>query len=692
MLKPLDPDRIPLGVQYNRPPSPPENEWEADLAHIRRLGLDHIYIWVMWCAVEREPGKYSFDALERLVDLAASHGLDVILNLEPWAVPSWAERDEFRVVRLDGTPRPFESSVIHSLHAGRPCLDNHQLRALLEPFFRAAAVRFKDKPNLLCWKVWNEPDVDNCACGASIDKYQDWLRRKFGSLDEAAGHLKRHYRAWQDIKPPLAIGDTPAKLLYTAFRAWSATEIASWAIGIVRDADPDHLVLSDTRSTGTARLDLLADRMWNDWDLAGIPDIYGGHLHSAVGPSQRSPLDYARPIVDLECKRSASRRSPYRFWATEIPGGTARALGGQGMHENLLPGEMRLNLWTTIAHGAASVSPWQFKPERIGPEAGGWGMVEMDGTPTYRSEEVAAFVADIRRNEARWANARPIPSSTAILFSADSSITVSSLSPFAYGDAIQGIAAALWGANVQFDIVRDTDGLSQYKAVYIPMPWLIPAADLANLMAYVEAGGTVCAEAGFASHDDNGWLSTVAPKMGLSDRLGYRERDVFRTDAARIETRSGSLAGAGERRPFSLNGAEVAGVWTDGSPALARRRIGKGQFLYLATYPSLFWRTTADREGVAPLLSLAGIVPDIITHSDLPVTGRMLASGADRILLVFNHARATGAARITLPDGAWSLPEWLTMSPGSSCVQASSTHVDLLLEGKGVAAAVLKCV
>jgi beta-galactosidase GanA len=219
MPRPLDPDRIPLGVQYNRAPSPPEDEWEADIAHIRRLGLDHIYVWVMWCDVEREPCQYRFDALERLVGLAASHGLKVILNLEPWAVPSWAERDEFRVVRLDGTPRPFESSVIHSLHAGRPCLDKYELRALLEPFFRAAVARFKDKPNLLCWKVWNEPDVDNCACQESIGKYQAWLRRRFGSLEDAAAHLKRHYWAWEDIRPPLAIGDTPVKLLYTVAAA-----------------------------------------------------------------------------------------------------------------------------------------------------------------------------------------------------------------------------------------------------------------------------------------------------------------------------------------------------------------------------------------------------------------------------------------------------------------------------------------
>jgi hypothetical protein len=255
-------------------------------------------------------------------------------------------------------------------------------------------------------------------------------------------------------------------------------------------------------------------------------------------------------------------------------------------------------------------------------------MVEMDGAPTYRSEELAAFVDDIRRNEAVWADARPIASETAILFSADSSVTVSSLSPFAYGDAMQGIVAALWGANVQFDIVRDAAALSQYKTVYLPMPWLTPIPDLRNLLAYVEGGGTVCAEAGFASHDDNGWLAPVAPRL---PGLGYREREVFRIGHECIVTAAGMLEGWGERRPISLHGAEAIGHWPDGSPAASSQAIGKGRFIYMGTYLSLQWRTAADRDSVATFLALAGITPDVTVLGDLPVTARLLAAGNDRI-------------------------------------------------------------
>ena len=279
--------RFPLGIQYHRPPTPPPEEWESDLAHIARLGLDHIYVWVTWPYVERSQGSYAWDELEELVDLSARHGLDVALDLELWAVPTWAERDEFRQVRLDGQPRPFASSPIHNLYSWRPCLDNLELRKLIEPFLRAAVGKFEHKPNLLCWKVWNEPDVDNCACSHTTAKFQRWLAERFGSLERASAFLGRQYNAWEDIRPPVARGDTPAKLLYTEFRFWSATEIASWAVETVREADPRHPILTDTRSIGTARLDLLGDRIWDDWSMAKVPDIFGGHLHTAVGRSPR---------------------------------------------------------------------------------------------------------------------------------------------------------------------------------------------------------------------------------------------------------------------------------------------------------------------------------------------------------------------------------------------------------------------
>ena len=677
---PAKPAYFPLGIQYHRPPTPPPEEWESDLAHIARLGLDHVYTWVTWAYVERARGCYAWDDFERLFDLAAKYGLDVVPNLELWAVPTWAERDEFRQIGLDGRPRPFAASPIHNLYSWRPCLDNLDLRKLIEPFLRAAVDRFEDRPNLLCWKVWNEPDVDNCACPHTTAKFQRWLEQRFGSLEGASAFLGRRYNSWKDIRPPVARGDTPARLLYTGFRFWSATEIASWAVETVREADPRHPVLTDTRSMGTARLDLLGDRIWDDWSMANVPDIFGGHLHTAVGAPHASPVEFAGPVIDLECKRSATRGDPRGYWVTEVPGGTAWI--GE-TYDHLRPGEMRYNLWAAVAHGATSVSPWQFKPERIGPEVGTFGLVELDGAPTYRTHEVEEFVRIIRGHERLFLEARPPAAGCAVLFSPESSVAVSSVRPLSYRDAMHGIVAALWRENVHFDLVRATDDLGRYRVVYLPMPWLIPSDDLRNLLDYVADGGTLCAEAGFACLEDNGWYAPRVPRMGLSEKLGYQERETVFDTTGEIATDFGPLRTAGEPRHIDVGAAEVIGANSDGSPAIVRSAFGKGRFVYFSSYPSLRQRAGYDATSAATLMSTCGIDPVARVESVSPVTCRVLERDDGRLLLVFNHSRDAADARIS-PTFDYRGLTTLYGSGASKTKEAADGGLAVTLEGKGV--------
>ena len=69
-----------------------------DWAKTRRQWWAQLAVDVVIVAVPR--GSFDGCGAGRV---AAQHDLDVILNLEPWGLPPWAERDEFRVVRLDGT-------------------------------------------------------------------------------------------------------------------------------------------------------------------------------------------------------------------------------------------------------------------------------------------------------------------------------------------------------------------------------------------------------------------------------------------------------------------------------------------------------------------------------------------------------------------------------------------------------------
>ena len=205
----------------------------------------------------------------------------------------------------------------------------------------------------------------------------------------------------------------------------------------------------------------------------------------------------------------------------------------------------------------------------------------------------------------------------------------------------------LWRESVHFDLVRTTDDLGRYKVVYLPMPWLVPSADLQNLLQYVDDGGTVCAEAGFACLEDNGWYAPRVPRMGLSEKLGYQEREVVYDTTGEIDTAYGVLRSAGEPRQVDVDGAEVIGTNSDGSPAVVQSAFGRGRFVYFSTYPSLHQRTGYDGSSAATLMRMCGLDPIARVESESPVTCRVLDHEAGRILLVFNHSHDAAQARVS---------------------------------------------
>ncbi|MCL3861698.1 beta-galactosidase [Actinotalea sp. K2] len=72
-------------VHYSRVP---RDRWSEVLGHARAGGLDSVAAYVLWRAHEPEPGDFRWDGnldLRAFVELAASHGLDVVVRMGPWA-------------------------------------------------------------------------------------------------------------------------------------------------------------------------------------------------------------------------------------------------------------------------------------------------------------------------------------------------------------------------------------------------------------------------------------------------------------------------------------------------------------------------------------------------------------------------------------------------------------------------------
>lgn len=93
------------GAQYYRAPTPARENWDGDLANMRRKGFNAVKFWVQWRWSERRDGEYFWDDLDELMRLAARHGLHVILNLILDVMPEWVERDHPDAMMVDADGR-----------------------------------------------------------------------------------------------------------------------------------------------------------------------------------------------------------------------------------------------------------------------------------------------------------------------------------------------------------------------------------------------------------------------------------------------------------------------------------------------------------------------------------------------------------------------------------------------------------
>ncbi|PUB32315.1 glycosyl hydrolase family 35 [Promicromonospora sp. AC04] len=72
-------------IHYSRLP---RDRWSEVLGHARAGGLDTVATYVFWQAHEPQPGQFRWDGnldLRAFIELAARHGLDVVVRMGPWA-------------------------------------------------------------------------------------------------------------------------------------------------------------------------------------------------------------------------------------------------------------------------------------------------------------------------------------------------------------------------------------------------------------------------------------------------------------------------------------------------------------------------------------------------------------------------------------------------------------------------------
>ena len=386
---------FPVGVEYYRPPTPKPEVWDEDFARLSAAGLRIVRSFPYWQWFEPSPGVYEMDDIDLLFDTAEKHGLYVWLDVPTathGAGPDWLLRHypDMQVVNYrnelvvqDAHPAYAQGAQVH-------CFDHPEFRRLAGDFLRHAINRYKDRPNLLIWGIWDGPNLSSawaaqgegfpCYCVHTLALYKAWLRKQF-TLDELNAVFDRRFRRWEDVEPPRSNRNVVEMRWYRRFHHENIADYLKWMMDLANSIDPVH----EKRAHGGWR------PQPKDEYCAPLVDSWGMSMASNHLLTVDDPNLIADRALGFDWSRQVGRNG--RWWNEEIYAGMSR--GGVTWKKQSHPCEQTMLLWMTLIGGAAGAMFWQYRPEYLSFESPGYNMVALDGEPTPRFRAVVEALEQI---------------------------------------------------------------------------------------------------------------------------------------------------------------------------------------------------------------------------------------------------------------------------------------------------------
>lgn len=683
-----------MGVWYGggaiRPPMTPPNplaerdRWRSDLEAIRALGFNSIRSWVDWAGAEPVRGRYRFEALDQILELAGETGLKVVLQVFPDAQPDWIGK-QYPDARILGAVNPGAGQ-----RSPGYCIDHPGVREDLHALIAAVSRRAARHGSFYAIDPWGVswPPSD-CFCSHSLRRFREWLQGTYRTLDALNAAWYRSYAAWSEIEAP---GSEPAA---------SLADFIDWGrfLAIRRQEDLQFLARASAprgphSTTGHSFPSVLAKAPSvvdvDEWRMGGAVDYYGSALYPKPAANGSS---YAAGHLGaaLDSIRSAGRDRGW--WLAALQSG--QAVDGSAVAAPVTPADLRLWSWAALSRGARAIFYYAWYPMSAGSDAGAYGLADLDGTLTERARGAGAFAGIVSRNPALFAPLRPRRSSTAILYDPSAWPALGRRSSGAPNprDSVLGLYRALFERNIQADFVQAGEiaagGAAAYRAIFLPAPLVMDEALAAALAGYVRSGGTLVSEARPAWRDERGRANARVPGFGLDEVFGAREKEVRPVDYVEISMErelDGSLSslagktvrGAAYSESLDITGPNVRVIarfrgadGAPGDPAIVTSRYGSGRAVLIGSLPGAALEMDPDAartsgDFLAALASDAGAQPDVrLSGSTNLVETRFLESSALMVLIAINHADAGQKVTMTFPPDT---PEaiWLNLETGAS--------------------------
>ena len=170
-----------LGVCYY-PEQWPQERWPEDAALMRQAGLSLVRIAdFAWAALEPREGEFTWDWLDRAIEVLAAEDLHVILCTPTAAPPPWLSRAYPDTLPVDAQGRRRRQGGRRHYCPNSGTYHRHTVRIV-----DALASRYGRHPAVAGWQIDNEfgwAGTTHCYCETCTRAFRGWLQAKYGTLE-----------------------------------------------------------------------------------------------------------------------------------------------------------------------------------------------------------------------------------------------------------------------------------------------------------------------------------------------------------------------------------------------------------------------------------------------------------------------------------------------------------------------------
>ncbi|HEY5215251.1 MAG TPA: beta-galactosidase [Acidobacteriaceae bacterium] len=546
-----------------------------DIVLMKQAGFNLVRMGdLSWDAFEPSEGQFQFAWFDDILQQMNQAGIKVILDIAGSPAPIWLHHKypSVNMVNEQGA----------TVYPAQRYMDD-----ITDPAYREHLVRFADEltrhyahnPALAAIGYNNEiGDGVMSYSEGDRQRFIEWLKAKYGTIENlnkawATQRWSRHLNSFDEVQLPYADGPSPPERYLDLRRFWSDVTISVLeGLERVRERNlPDLPAVS------------------NLWDTAGRRGFdylssYRKYVsYGAEGFYPANPLDVSFGALVEKGDLTAP------LWFNEFTTGGGGVYGGP-------KGIIRMWAYLALMDYGQTFLAWTFNTHRGGEEQALFGLLDHDGTPSWKYREFKQIASEFSKLQ-HLGFPRYHKPEVAIAYSFESNMashppgpsnTVRSYFSTSYRDQVESAFQPFFEDNIDVALINiGHANLETYKLVVVPADYVMDTRSAEAIRNYVRNGGTVIMTAFSAKVDENSqWFDTPLPGR-LSDVFGIRTSEFYRPDTSPEISLNGKTVQASINfyevlEPRTAKSMALFTNTSENSPAITVNDYGNGHAIYVA--------------------------------------------------------------------------------------------------------------